>query len=204
MTVLRNKRINKVRFVLFSLALVNLLLSSCAKRPECVLSQSEMEDVLFDLHLTEGVINALDIKTTETEKQLLYYDAILASHHTTQTQFDSSIIWYSAHPKRFEKIYLNLLARIEAQQEQFSISNLPQNINCPDASYWKTLGVRAIEEYPEEMIIPLQIILNQDNIRPQAQTLYPIPPEPNSPTPVYHFNKAILPSHRTYFTTTKE
>ncbi len=43
--------------------------------------------------------------------------AVFANHHITQAQFDSSLLWYSKDPKRFEKVYTLVIDQLTAEEE---------------------------------------------------------------------------------------
>lgn len=161
MIVLRNKRINKLISSAFFFIPLLLLITSCSKRPETVLSRVEMQDLLYDLHKTDGVLEALDIPARNIEERQIYYQTVLDYHHTNQAQFDSSIVWYTAHPKKFEKIYLHVLKRIEKELSSQNISNLPTGIDCPDIHYWKNMGNISIDSLPDDLQRSLYIILNR-------------------------------------------
>ena len=86
-----------------------LLLVACNKRPAGVIPPDEMEEILFDYHLTQGVI---DIQPPEdfTHNQR-YLDAVFANHGITEAQFDSSMIYYTREALQLKEIYQNLNRR---------------------------------------------------------------------------------------------
>ena len=44
---------------------------------------------------------------------------VLEKHGITQAQFDSSLVWYTANPQLFDKIYPKVLAAIEEEKDQY-------------------------------------------------------------------------------------
>jgi len=102
--------------VVFVLAAVCAVLFSC--RPRGVLSAREMEDILVDLHKCDGVMYAAgyDISSSVTEQK--YYAVLLEKRGITQAQFDSSLMWYTNHPQRFDKIYPRVKERLKAELGQ--------------------------------------------------------------------------------------
>ncbi len=78
-----------------------------------------MRDVLVDLHKTEGAIQAAEVRYDAYEERTIYYAQVLEKHGITQAQFDSSIVWYTAHPQFFNKIYPKVLKEIEAEEQAF-------------------------------------------------------------------------------------
>lgn len=100
--------------LLISFLMLLLLLAGC--RPHNVLSSGKMIDVLYDLHKAEGVVNLLGLVWTSDSTDGLYYNSVLEKHHITQSQLDSSLVWYTDHPQLFDKIYPHVMRRIEAEQ----------------------------------------------------------------------------------------
>lgn len=98
-------------------AVLCMLMTGC--RPEGILHSGEMRRVLIDLHKTEGAIQAAGIRYDAHEERDLYYAQVLEKHGITQAQFDSSIVWYTAHPQFFNKIYPKVLKEIEAEEAAY-------------------------------------------------------------------------------------
>ena len=44
---------------------------------------------------------------------------MLEKHGITQSQFDSSLVWYTAHPVFFDKIYPKVQAELKAEHDAF-------------------------------------------------------------------------------------
>ena len=86
-----------------------MMLVACNKRPAGVIPPDQMEEILFDYHLTQGVI---DIQPPEdfTHNQR-YLDAVFANHGVTEEQFDSSMIYYTREALQLRDIYQNLNRR---------------------------------------------------------------------------------------------
>ncbi|MDR0370851.1 MAG: DUF4296 domain-containing protein [Prevotellaceae bacterium] len=93
-----------------------LLLGSCSNRPKNVLKQKEMVAVLLDMHRLEGVIDATG-RMGGSNDDAYYFRSILDKYHITQAEFDSSLVWYTNHPNRFEKVYTRVVARLEAEKD---------------------------------------------------------------------------------------
>lgn len=90
---------------------VMLLFVACQSwRPWGVMNPSEMEEVLYDIHLTEGMISAV-YPNMRREDQRASYDAIFEKHGVTRQKFEKSLVWYSAHPDKFSPIYDSLDVR---------------------------------------------------------------------------------------------
>lgn len=90
-------------------------LTSC--RPRGVLSSAKMQDVLYDLHRTEAILQLAGYNYGHDEAAAKYYYEVFRKHGITQAQFDSSLVWYTDNPELFNKIYPKLVARYDAEIE---------------------------------------------------------------------------------------
>lgn len=107
------------------LPFVLLLLSvfcACDSRPDGVLSASQMEQVLYDYHIMQGLIDQLPADERMGKAQD-YLNAVLAKHGITEAQFDSSIVYYNRYPAELHDIYTSLQTRYEAVHEELQILN---------------------------------------------------------------------------------
>lgn len=98
-----------------SVLLLVLLLVGC--RPRGVMSPNKMRDVLYDLHHAEAVLQLSGYNYGHDEAVAQYYSEVLRKQGVTQAELDSSLVWYTAHPNRFQRIYPRLIARIQKEQE---------------------------------------------------------------------------------------
>lgn len=99
-----------------SVVCVALLAVACdVKRPSYVLSDKEMEEVLYDFHVAQIVGENLQESSREKRERLL--ESAFRKHHIGRADFDTSLFWYSKYPDKLEKIYTRLNTRIEAQCE---------------------------------------------------------------------------------------
>lgn len=105
---------------LLLLAMTICLLGMASCRPRGVLSPHEMRDVVYDLHRADGAIQVAGYNYSHDEELAACYKSVLDKHGITQAQFDSSLVWYTDNPQRFNKIYPKVVARLEAdlQAEQ--------------------------------------------------------------------------------------
>ena len=105
------------KIVILVLCSLLIALSSC--RPKGILHSGEMREVMVDLHKTDAMIQLSGLRISESEIKAIYYAEVLERHGITQAQFDSSLVWYTAHPQFFNKIYPKVLKELEAQEADF-------------------------------------------------------------------------------------
>ena len=110
-------QISNLKSQILILLILGAVLVSC--RPKGILHSWEMKNVLIDLHKTEATIQVAGILYGHEEEKGIYYAEVLEKHGITQAQFDSSLVWYTAHPQLFDKIYPRVLKQLKAEEEQF-------------------------------------------------------------------------------------
>ena len=98
------------------LLMITATIVSC--RPKGILHSWEMRDLLVDLHKADATLQQAGIRYNDPER-IGYYAVVLDKHGVTQAQFDSSLVWYTAHPMLFDKIYPKVLAQLRAEEEAF-------------------------------------------------------------------------------------
>lgn len=86
-------------------------------RPDDVLSNREMRDLLYDLHRMDGALQTAGYNYGHNEEVAAYYQSVLDKHGVTQAQFDSSLVWFTDNPQIFNKIYPNVVARLQADMD---------------------------------------------------------------------------------------
>ncbi len=104
-----------------SLLAILFILSACNISPEGVLSQSDMEDVLYDYHLAQGMINNLPPSDDRSLKAEAYINSVFEKHEITEEEFDSSMVWYNRNAKELETIYKNLHERFKTYNEELQL-----------------------------------------------------------------------------------
>lgn len=106
--------------VFFVLLLSTLLWIACKPgSPIGILSESDMEDVLYDYHLAQA---AAECASTDNDKlRYLYVQSVFLKHGITEADFDSSMVWYSGHSLLLDKIYERLSDRFNADASNLGV-----------------------------------------------------------------------------------
>lgn len=105
--------------LIFGLLLILVSFSSC--RPRKVLSRSDMVDVLFDIHLTQALVNnTYGPVPTQWKRGLsdndfkdMAYQSVLRKHEITEEIFYTSVGYYSKHLGLYTKIYMAVDQRMQ-------------------------------------------------------------------------------------------
>lgn len=97
------------------MGLLMILAASCkVKRPDEVLPESTMENLLYDYHIAKAMGDNLPYN--ENYKKVLYTDAVFKKHATTKAEFDSSMVWYTRNTEVLAKVYEKVSKKLKAKQ----------------------------------------------------------------------------------------
>lgn len=110
---------NPSKLNIFILCLLSIVLCLTGCRPKGILHSWEMKNVLVDLHKTDAMLQVAGLSVGNEEARRIYYAQVLEKHEVTQAEFDSSLVWYTAHPQLFDKIYPKVMAELKAQEDAF-------------------------------------------------------------------------------------
>lgn len=99
-----------------------LVFSSCDERPKDVMSEGKMEDVLYDYHLMQGMIDQLPSEDKEN-KALDYINAVYQKHNISHADLERSLVYYNRHQKQLNTIYTKVRDRLTEENEQLQLLN---------------------------------------------------------------------------------
>ncbi|KXB85120.1 hypothetical protein HMPREF3034_00301 [Prevotella sp. DNF00663] len=92
------------------LVVLGLLVLSCKPTvPSSIIQPDEMEDILYDYHLAEGISAS---PGGDSKAFVTYREAVFKKHGITSAEFDSSMVYYLRHTESLEKIYESLSKRL--------------------------------------------------------------------------------------------
>lgn len=134
-------------------SLVFLAVISCDDDKTKIISESRMEDILFDYHIADGISR---VKRVDSITALHYYDEILAKHGVTGAEFDSSMVFYMKNAEKLNAIYERLADRMtnEARLQGIEGSSVVTFSSEGDtANIWTMEPVRVFSAYvPDNMM----------------------------------------------------
>ena len=95
-----------------------LTVGACSSVPDGVLKPRKMEQVLYETHIAEALIDEYPsrYRTADDKQQLVA--AVFRDNGITKAQFDSSMGYYSAHLDQYMKIYDRVTARLNAEADR--------------------------------------------------------------------------------------
>lgn len=80
--------------------------------PDDYIQPSEMEDILFDYHITQAAADRISDNSISKFKRNEYYHAVLKKYGITKAEFDSSLVYYYTHADLMADIYTRLSERM--------------------------------------------------------------------------------------------
>lgn len=106
----------RIRIQWCGVALLAFCLTACqVKRPDSVLSDAKMENVLYDYHIAKAM--GEEISYSESYKRLLYIESVFKKHGIAQADFDSSMVWFARNPDVLAKIYERVNLRLKTERD---------------------------------------------------------------------------------------
>lgn len=107
------------RFQLCCFCLVVLILAGCkVKRPDDVLPETKMENLLYDYHVAKAM--GEEMPSDDNYKKALYVESVFKKYGTTEAVFDSSMVWYTRNTELLSKIYEKVNKRLKDQRDQIN------------------------------------------------------------------------------------
>ena len=98
-------------FVTLCVVLLALLVVSCKPTiPSEYIQPSEMEDMLYDYHISMAMVNREGYTDV---KQKAYKLAVMKKYDVSEEKFDRSLQYYMRHTEKLHDIYVDLTKRLE-------------------------------------------------------------------------------------------
>lgn len=102
---------------------------SCDQRPSHVLKRKDMENLLVEIHLLEGSLRASGYYYGTSGKRERYYNGLFNKFNISHADYDSSLVWYTQHPKQFERICKNVTTRLDSLNSDVERGKFITDIN---------------------------------------------------------------------------
>ncbi len=94
-----------------------LVISCKVRRPSDVIPENTMENLLYDYHIAKALSENLPYN--ENYKKALYLEAVFEKYNITETEFDSSMVWYTRNVEVLANIYDRLNKRAKSKQNEY-------------------------------------------------------------------------------------
>jgi len=104
------------------LSILSVLLVACTapktEIPTGILSETAFASILKEIHLAEGAFELNKTKNMEKAKSTLAnnYTSIYSEYKISAIDFKNTLNYYSQHPEKLEKIYSNVLEKLNEER----------------------------------------------------------------------------------------
>lgn len=108
--------------ILLSLTFMALV-TSCDKAPRYVIGESDMMELLVDIHQTEALIDMYPDKYASDSMKMLLKQSVFMKHHVTAEKFDTSMVWYSRNMSVYSDVYDRVIKRLEDSRKDLDVKS---------------------------------------------------------------------------------
>lgn len=127
----------KARYTFLCVSLLAMLVfSACSHKGNDVLSEKQMEDILYDYHLSQGL--AAQSSDSTAYNQWYYSDLVFKKYGITEADFNRSLEWYMAHAEKLEKIYQRVSKRFSSTSSQTAQVAMVGKNSVDTTDVWKS------------------------------------------------------------------
>lgn len=105
------KTFHRFTFIIGVCLTLSWLIGCKPSQPRGIISYDDMEDLLYDYHIADAM--AQTAKGGYQDNVLTYRAAVLKKHGVTQSEFDSSMVYYMRHADQLHNIYEDLADRLQ-------------------------------------------------------------------------------------------
>ncbi|MGN0214307.1 MAG: DUF4296 domain-containing protein [Muribaculaceae bacterium] len=92
-------------------------LSSCDKAPRHVIGESDMVDLLVDIHEAEALIDMEPKLYGNDSVRKSLKQSVFMKHGVTAEKFDTSMVWYSRNMAVYTEVYERVLRNLEKKRD---------------------------------------------------------------------------------------
>lgn len=97
-----------------------LIGASCIDRPDYVLDEDQMVDLLVDVHKAEGLMEMQAEHNSDKEYQQAIMAAVFVEHGVSRAQYDSSLMWYARHLNQLVRVYSHVDEKLLDEHDKWS------------------------------------------------------------------------------------
>jgi hypothetical protein len=132
--------LKKWAFICFMIVLTALCDSIISSKPSGTLNESEMTDILVDIHLTEATLRISNdslARLNDTTNLRIRFAQVFRNHGIKPDDFNKSLNYYLEHIELLDKIYTDVISRLSVME-----ANLIQKTATPSFNKVKSLMLK--------------------------------------------------------------
>ncbi|MFP4447779.1 MAG: DUF4296 domain-containing protein [Bacteroidales bacterium] len=95
-----------------------IITAACSNKSEKkVIPRDDFTEILVDVHLMDGLTSFSEYRKGMAQTDSIeYLEAVLKHHGYNKTQYDSSLVYYSKDLRRFDRIYQDVIERLNQME----------------------------------------------------------------------------------------
>jgi len=91
------------------------------KKPDHLIKEKEMINMLVDIHLAEATYNRMRYDSiVRNSSSVNFYYSVLDKYQVPDSVFEKSFVYYASSPKNFEKMYREVMNKLSETEQSFS------------------------------------------------------------------------------------
>ncbi|MGM9802742.1 MAG: DUF4296 domain-containing protein [Muribaculaceae bacterium] len=112
------------RFLPYIILLVmTWALGACDKAPSHVIGESDMVDLLVDIHEAEALIDMYPDRFRDDSAKKVLKKSVLMKHHVTEAKLDTSMVWYSRNMAVYVDVYDRVIKKLEKNRNDLDVKS---------------------------------------------------------------------------------
>ena len=96
-----------------------VLLAACSHRPEGILPESKMVDIMTDMQIAEAYNQSQYGYRGSSPRARALGEGILAAHNVERAEFDSTMSWYGHNLDEYEKLYAKVDRKLADRERKY-------------------------------------------------------------------------------------
>ena len=90
-------------------------------KPEHLIKEKQMIDMLVDIHLAEATYNKFRYDSImKNNSSTNFYYSVLNKYQVPDSVFEQSYVYYASVPKDFEKMYRKVMNKLSEKEQELS------------------------------------------------------------------------------------
>ena len=90
-------------------------------KPEHLIKEKQMIDMLVDIHLAEATFNKFRYDSImKNNSSTNFYYSVLNKYQVPDSVFEQSYVYYASVPKDFEKMYRKVMNKLSEKEQELS------------------------------------------------------------------------------------
>ena len=97
-----------------------LVLMACNKVPRGIIKESDMVDLLVDLHKADAYVDNYPTQFPSDSTRMMLKQSVFMKHGVTQADFDTSLVWYAHNMEVYTDVYRRVIDKLKSDLDRAS------------------------------------------------------------------------------------